>query len=526
MKTSSAETPEVWKEPAKAWLLLIIVAALVGFLFSNGIRVMVIWWHHPAYSYGYLIPFITLFLIWQKKDQLELLPFDGSWTGVLVVAIGLLLLFAGELGTLYNVIQYAFLVVTIGVVLAIVGWRAFKVIWAPLTILLFMIPLPNFLFFNLTQQLQLISSQLGVWVIRVFHIPVFLQGNVIDLGVFQLQVARACSGLRYLFPLMTLGYIAAYIFNGLFWKRALIFLSSMPITVLMNSFRVGMIGVLVHYWGISMAQGFLHAFEGWLIFMTCIGILVVEMWILAQIGRTRMPLREAFGLAFPAPTPSDANIRSRAVSLPIIATASLLAAVALLHGVLPQRVEHPPQRRDFSDFPLRIGAWHGALLAMQPVYINELKFTDYIMANYTDASRDMVNFYVAYYASQHAGDSAHSPRSCIPGGGWVIKSLTQRYIKGVSIGGQPLRVNRVLIEMGGTKQLVYYWFQEQGRLLTNEYLVKWFLFWDALTRNRTDGALVRLVTTIPPDGTVRAADGRLAAFARAVSPHLGAFIPD
>ena len=525
MNTLSTKSLEVWKEPVGAWLLLVVVAALVGFLFSNGLRVMVIWWDQPAYSYGYLIPFITFFLIWQKKDQLEQLPFDGSWIGVLVVAMGLLLFFAGDLGTLYNVIQYAFLVVTVGVVLAVLGLKAFRVVWVPLTILLFMIPLPNFLFFNLTQQLQLISSQLGVWVIRLFNVPVFLQGNVIDLGVFQLQVARACSGLRYLFPLMTLGYIAAYFFKGPFWKRVIIFLSSMPITVLMNSFRVGMIGVLVHYWGISMAQGFLHAFEGWLIFMACIGILVIEMWALARVGRTQMPLREAFGLVFPAPTPSDATIRNRAVSPPLIATVVLLAAVSVLHLVLPQRVEHPPQRREFADFPLHIGVWSGALQAMRPAYIKELKFSDYIMANYTDADHDMVNFYVAYYASQHAGDSAHSPRSCIPGGGWVIKSLTQRYIKGVSIDGQPLRVNRVLIEMGGTKQLVYYWFQEQGRLLTNEYLVKWFLFWDALTRDRTDGALVRLVTTIPPNGTVRKADRHLAKFAQAVSLHLGAFIP-
>ncbi|MHB8257933.1 MAG: VPLPA-CTERM-specific exosortase XrtD [Acidiferrobacterales bacterium] len=526
MKNSSTEITGVWKESLSVWLFLLGMAALIGFIFSSGLTLMVRWWHQPAYSYGYLIPFITLFLIWQKKDQLERIPFDGSWWGIIVVAMGVLLFLAGELSTLLNVIQYAFLVVTVGVVLATLGWRAFKVVWVPLTILVFMIPLPNFLFFNLTQQLQLISSHLGVWVIRLFNIPVFLQGNVIDLGVFKLQVARACSGLRYLFPLMTLGYIAAYFFKGSLWKRVLIFLSSIPITVLMNSFRVGMIGILVNYWGISMAQGFLHAFEGWVVFMACIGIIIGEMWVLAHIGRNRRPLREVFGLEFPAPTPPGAAVRMRGVPKPLIATASLLALVAVLHGVLPQRVEHPPQRTEFADFPMNFGAWHGTLQPLQPVFINALKFTDYIMADYTRTGHNTVNFYVAYYASQHAGDSAHSPRSCIPGGGWVIKSLSQHNIKGVEIAGQPLRVNRVLIQMGGTKQLVYYWFQEQGRLLTNEYLVKWFLFWDALTRNRSDGALVRLVTTIPTDETTREGDARLASFAKAMSPHLAAFVPD
>ncbi len=508
------------------WLFLLGLAAVVGFIFSNGLTLMVEWWRHPAYSYGYLIPFITLFLIWQKKDRLERLPFVGSWWGIVLVALGVLLFLAGELSTLYNVIQYAFLVVTFGIVLATVGWQAFKVIWVPLTILVFMIPLPNFLFFNLTQQLQLISSHLGVWVIRLFDIPVFLQGNVIDLGVFKLQVARACSGLRYLFPLMTLGYIAAYFFKAPFWKRALIFLSSMPITVLMNSFRVGMIGILVNYRGISMAQGFLHAFEGWAVFMACIGIIVAEMWGLAHIGKNRRPLREVFGLEFPAPAPTGAAVRKRTVPAPLIATASLLALVAILNTVLPQRVEHPPQRTEFADFPMHFGAWQGTPVPMQAIYVNTLKFTDYIMADYTDAGSIPVNFYVAYYATQHAGDSAHSPRSCIPGGGWVIKSLLQKTIRGVAIAGQPLRVNRVVIRKGSDRQVVYYWFQEQGRLLTNEYLVKWFLFWDALTRNRSDGALVRLVTDVPPQENIRDADARLAAFAKAVSPLLGAYVPD
>lgn len=107
----------------------------------------------------------------------------------------------------------------------------------------------------------------------MFQIPVFLEGNIIDLGVYQLQVVEACSGLRYLFPLMSLGFIAAYFYQAAFWKRAIVFLMTIPITILMNSFRIGVIGVMVDNWGISMAEGFLHDFEGWIIFMACAAIL-------------------------------------------------------------------------------------------------------------------------------------------------------------------------------------------------------------------------------------------------------------
>jgi EpsI family protein len=136
-----------------------------------------------------------------------------------------------------------------------------------------------------------------------------------------------------------------------------------------------------------------------------------------------------------------------------------------------------------------------------------------------------VNFYVAYYASQRKGESAHSPRSCIPGGGWEIASLTQRDVDGVSVAGQPLRVNRVLIQKGDSKQVVYYWFQQRGRIITNEYLVKWYLFWDALTRNRTDGALVRLVASVGPGQNEQEADAQLSTFAASVSSPLEKYIP-
>jgi EpsI family protein len=145
---------------------------------------------------------------------------------------------------------------------------------------------------------------------------------------------------------------------------------------------------------------------------------------------------------------------------------------------------------------------------------------------WVDDAGHVVNFYSAYYASQRKGESVHSPRSCLPGGGWEIQSLTQRDIPGVKVGEVPLRVNRVLISYGEQKQVVYYWFQQRGRVITNEYLVKWYLFWDALTRNRTDGALVRLTTIVTEGEEIPAADARLSAFAAAAVPRLHTYIPE
>ena len=137
-----------------------------------------------------------------------------------------------------------------------------------------------------------------------------------------------------------------------------------------------------------------------------------------------------------------------------------------------------------------------------------------------------INLYVAWYDSQRAGRSTHSPRTCLPSGGWQVDSFTQLTLPSARSHGNPLRANRVLISLRGDRQLVYYWFSQRGRIVTNEYAVKWWLFWDSLTRNRSDGALIRLTLPLAPGEQVEAADARMAAFAAQVAPQLDPFLPD
>ena len=527
MISQNRSTVEVWRIPPWAWVIGVGALALACALALDGLQLMVkTWTSAEEYSYGFFIPAVIAFLIWQKRDVLERLPFEGSWVGATLVLLGLGLLVLGQLATLYIVIQYSFLIVVAGLALTFMGWRGFKSVWIPLLLLVFTIPLPQFLYQGLSAGMQLVSSQIGVEIIRWFGISVLLEGNVIDLGNYKLQVAEACNGLRYLFPLMALGFIAAYLFKAAWWKRALLFLSTIPITILMNSFRIAVIGVLVDRWGISMAEGFLHDFEGWVIFMACAGVLVAEMWALAKIGGEARSLREVFALELPPPPGKDAAIRARSVPLPFWGVLLMLVAVALVSAALPPRVESPLQRKDFSQFPLTLEGWQGKPDRLEAIYLDVLKLSDYILANFTATGKAPVNFYVAFYASQRKGESAHSPRSCIPGDGWEITSLEQRNVSGARVSGQPLRVNRVLIQKGDDRQLVYYWFQQRGRVVTNEYLVKWYLFWDALTRNRTDGAMVRLVTRADPRGDLDEADQVLSTFAASIADPLKDYIPD
>ena len=528
MSGRSLNAPAVlFREPGIAQASFVLAFALTLVAFSDSIvRLLNIWETQAEYSFGYLVPFISVFLIWQKSDQLRTIEFAGSWSGVALVVTGLALLTAGELATLGMVAQYGLLMTIAGLVLSYTGSRGFRILAMPVAVLIFMLPLPNFVLRELSQVLQLVSSQLGVLVIEMFGISVYLEGNVIDLGVMKMQVVEACSGLRYLFPLMTLGFIAAYFYQEKFWKRALVFLSTIPVTVLMNSFRIGMIGVTVEYWGKSMAEGFLHQFEGWVIFMACTAIIVGEMWLLSRWATPRRHLQEVFGLEFPEPAPPGSARNDRKLPRPYVAAMALIAVGAIAVTAIPHREHLRPDRRDFSEFPLQAGDWKGQSESLEPIILDVLKLDDYLLAYYAGNGKPPVNFYVAYYASQVDGNSAHSPRDCIPGDGWVMDDLATRELPDVEFRGNRLRVNRAVIQKGENRQLVYYWFQQRGRNLTGEYAVKFYIMWDALTKRRSDGALVRLVAPLAAGENIEAADRRLQAFASEVVPRLSGFVPD
>lgn len=517
----------VFRTSAMSWLLGLGILSVFWLVFSDGIAEIVKSWEREEYSYGYMIPFISAFFLWQQKDRLELLPFPGSWGGVVLVLFGIGLYILGGLGAVVDIQAYGFIVALLGIALSYTGVQGFKVIFIPLAILFFMVPLPGFLYQSLSNELQLVSSKIGVWLIRMFGISVFLEGNVIDLGAYKLQVVEACSGLRYLFPLTTLSFIAAYLFKVEFWKRALVFLSSIPITVLMNSFRIGTIGIMVEYWGIEMAEGFLHDFEGWAVFMSCIAVLVVEMALLAKIGNASRPLTEVFGLELPARTPEGVPQQVRSIPTPFLSSALLVALAAGVLYFMPERVDVVPEREDFALFPDNLGDWHGKHSRMDQIIIDALNFDDYLMSNYVNSDdQSAVNLYIGYYGIQRADKVPHSPRACLPGGGWIITDLINKEVDGVSIGGVPLVVNRVIIERDGYRQLVYYWFAQRDRIVTNEWMVKWYLLVDSITRSRTDGALVRLTTLLRPGEDVSLGDRRLRDFAEHLAPILPKFIPN
>jgi exosortase D (VPLPA-CTERM-specific) len=457
---------------------------------------------------------------------------------------------------LYVLQHVSLWIVIVGLDIALIGVRGARAIAFPLAYLLTSIPLPTFLYAGLSSQLQLWSSALGVGFLQLVGVTAFRDGNVIDLGPVQLQVVEACSGIRYLLPLTSLALLCAYLFKDRMWKRVLLVLSSIPISILVNGFRIGMIGVLIEWYGQGAAEGFYHLFEGWVLFMASLGLLILEMWLLAKIGTKgeHVPLRERFtwidrspassltstlASASPSLSPSTSASTSLFAShlqpqashrlLPgpaYLCSVALLIPVAFASTLMVEREEVPPPRAMFIDFPMKLDGWLGISLTLEKTYIDELRFDDYVLADYRFGDGQSVNLYAAYYRSQRKGQSAHSPQSCLPGGGWEISSLNRVDLPANSGIVRSLRVNRALIQKDSQKQIVLYWFKQRERNLTNEYLVKLFLFWDGLSRGRTDGALVRIVSLVGPGETEDIVDQRLLRFVSTIEPELNRYVPD
>ena len=251
-----------------------------------GLDLVESWQVNEEYSHGFFLPFIAGYMVWQRKEQFENnSEFLPSWWGTVIAILALCILFIGVASFTGYLEKVSLLLLLAGLFVARYGFRVLPIVLIPLLLIFLSYPLPFFINAQLTSGMQLISSEFGVAVIRLFAIPVFLEGNVIDLGNYKLQVVEACSGLRYMFPLMSLSLILAYFFQVAIWKRVVMFLSAIPITILMNSFRIGAIGILSEYRGVGSADGFMHAFEGWFIFLCCLLLLFVEMWLMTSKER-------------------------------------------------------------------------------------------------------------------------------------------------------------------------------------------------------------------------------------------------
>jgi exosortase len=267
-----------------------------GILYYSVFQSMVYAWSNdPNFSHGFLIPFISLFLVWQRSQELEQLPAAPCNPGILVIITGLFFLMVGNLAAEYFIQRISFIVVLCGIILFLFGRQHLKLLSFPLIYLIFMIPLPSILMLKITFPMQMLAAKAATYSLQLLDITVFREGTVVHLAENSLEVERACSGIRSLISLLALGAVLAYFVNRLNWQRAVVVFSCIPIAILINAFRVSMTGILANYYGIEAAEGFLHGFSGAVLYFAGLLLVAVVAVFLSKIYKAQGSGRRAQG---------------------------------------------------------------------------------------------------------------------------------------------------------------------------------------------------------------------------------------
>jgi exosortase D (VPLPA-CTERM-specific) len=500
----------------------IALLSLTAWLYAAILTRLVLQWVGPArdpnFEHGIFVPIFALFVLWQDRKRLQAISSSPSWAGLPLVLLGLCMLVLGVLGAELFFSRVSLLILLAGLIIHFRGWTFFRAVLFPWAFLILMIPIPNLIISRITFPLQLLASKLASGSLELVGVPVLLQGNVIYIPAMPLEVAQACSGIRSLLTLVTLAIIYGYLMETRIWVRVVLAFAAVPIAVAANSFRIFGTGLIVQYWDPDKAEGFYHAFGGWVIFVVALIMLFAVHRLICLIWKP--------GPAFPRDVPQlksrplDAiGVKAGSFRFGIVAVPMLATAIGLQAHSSTEILKH------VGSMPMQISGWTGTDVPLSPEELDILGPGEYLVRNYQNPSQpeNFINLFVPFFPSQRTGDTIHSPDHCLPGAGWI--PISREVIRLARPDGTSIPVNRYVVSKLGDRQLVLYWFQAHGRVVSSEWKAKYYLIRDSILLNRSDGGMVRLMTPMLDGETADAAQARMMKLGSQLLPLIDNYIP-
>ena len=264
----------------------VLLAGCFVYLYYHVIAKLVHDWSVDGnYSHGFLIVPIALYFVWERRSHLKKAERKPTYWGLVILITSLAALMAGILGSELFLTRFSILGTISGSILFLFGRNHFKILFLPIAFLLLMIPIPAIIFNKLAFPLQLLASRFGEMALMAAQVPVLREGNVIHLTNTSLEVAEACSGIRSLISLLTLGIVYGYFTESRLWIRIVLAVGAIPIAIVANGIRVAGTGVAAHFYGAQAAEGFFHSFSGWIIFIAAFILMFILHRILVLLVR-------------------------------------------------------------------------------------------------------------------------------------------------------------------------------------------------------------------------------------------------
>ena len=526
-----------------AWIPISIGAALLFLYSSVFVNLVRQWWNDDNYSHGLLIPFVIALILWQERGILRRQIGEPNIAfGGVIILFGLVILAGGTLGAELFSQRVSLVILLAGTVVYVWGVRILRLLSVPFLLLLLAIPVPQIILNKISFPLQLLATRIADAGINVFGISSTRKGNVIELVPFGgttpvgIEVVEACSGIRSLVTLITLAVVLAYftrssntrsggfgtsIFRDRdFWRGALLIAVAIPIALITNAGRVLLTGLATYRFGAGVSDSWWHDAFGWSTFLTA---LILLLGANVFIGRylTHLlpePVEKIDSKEFPYRRASLSPMRGLYLLL-------ILLGGGVLINWFHIRTETPVVRRPLAELPLTLGAAFRPYndTRFSPATEEVLRASDYIMRDYILPPRRF-NLYVGYYDSQRTGATYHSPQHCLPGSGWEMSDGRSVEITGPA-GGQ-IYANRYLVRQGNKRYVMLYWYQGRGRTNASEYWDKLYTIVDSISRGRSDGAMVRVMTPIYTGESDEEAFAAVKRFSGTIADSLTEYVPD
>ena len=275
--SSTARHWIVWPGLLLCLLLLLYAGVLKGLVLQ--------WWSDPDYGHGFFVPLFSFYVLWHARKRWTNCEIGPSNFGFVVMAgaVGLLLL--GSIGAELFISRFSMLVLLAGMILFLAGWKTLRAVSFPLSYLIWMIPIPVIIYNQITFPLQLLASRLATAWLELVQIPVLREGNILVMSNYSLEVIEACSGIRSLMTLIALAVAYGYLVEPRVSVRYILALLMIPIAIVTNAIRIMGAGMLAHRYGPATAEGFLHEFSGWVIFVSAMILMFLCHWILGRIAK-------------------------------------------------------------------------------------------------------------------------------------------------------------------------------------------------------------------------------------------------
>ncbi len=531
----NSSSVNITKIVTKFWQPFLTAAAVIFLYAAVLVKLAADWWNDDNYSHGLLVPFVIGYIIWAEFDKLKFARQKSQLRlGGIFIFSAIILLLGGTLGAELFTQRISFVLMLAGILVYFFGAKILKLLVVPFALLLLAIPIPQIIFNKIAFPLQIWASQMAIWGIRLFEVASVRKGNVIEIlprgatQIIALEVVQACSGIRSLMTLITLALVLGYFTrekinenkpfqqNPDFWRTIILMFLAIPIAIFTNAARVTATGVLSYYYGKQATENLWHELSGWLVYVAALVFLLSINYILKKVqspnSKFQIPNSKVQGSQF--------ALHNNSLWLLV----SVLFVGGIFINWFATRGEVKVGRESLTEIPAQLGDWRqkGSEFRFDRQTEGVLRADDYTMREYTAPDGRLANLYIGYYASQRTGATYHSPQNCLPGAGWEMKKPDVIEIKTPT--SKTFKANWFIIENGVYKEVLIYWYQGRGRAVASEYEDKIYTVWDSITRRRSDGAMIRVMTSVgnsEPEATEAAAD-----LAARTADQLSEFVPD